>query len=99
MNTVNTKLDKTVDVALSEEYGSMSIRVVVLAKPEIATASEGADDTPLDLAEDEAFVPESKSPVRGYLEDPRKGKECCVFLINGQRQDAWDNLFIMRELD
>jgi hypothetical protein len=32
------------------------------------------------------------------LEDPKRGKECCVFLINGQRQDSWDNTFIVREL-
>jgi hypothetical protein len=36
--------------------------------------------------------------ISSYLETGR-GKQCCVFLINGQRQDALDKTFIMRELD
>src|SRR5205807_1215110 len=39
-----------------------------------------------------------KKPTDTYLEDNKRGKECCVFLINGQRQDAWDNTFIVRDL-
>jgi hypothetical protein len=40
----------------------------------------------------------SKRPIDGFLESPKRGKECCVFLINGQRQDAWDETFIVRDL-
>ena len=39
-----------------------------------------------------------KKPTDTYLESTKRGKECCVFLINGQRQDAWDDTFIERDL-
>ena len=46
------------------------------------------------------MLPErDKRPVSTFLEEPKRGKQCCVFLINGQRQHAWDNQFIMRDLD
>jgi hypothetical protein len=45
-------------------------------------------------------LPETdKRPISTFLEEPKRGKQCCVFLINGQRQHAWDNQFIVRDLD
>src|SRR6185295_18691576 len=50
-------------------------------------------------APDEDDMPSAgKKPTDTYLESPKRGKECCVFLINGQRQDAWDDTFIERDL-
>lgn len=95
---ITSSLDKTFDSA-SEELGTMSIRVVVVSKQSEAEDDQAADQVPLDLDEEEVLTTSGKMPTRTYLEDPKRGKECCVFLINGQRQDAWDNTFIVRELD
>ncbi|MDX2218300.1 MAG: hypothetical protein SF172_04690 [Burkholderiales bacterium] len=89
-------LDKTFDSVL-DELGSMTIRVVVLSKRPEEDEEAGAQ-APLDLGDDEVQVTSGKTPTRTYLEDPARGKECCVFLIYGQRQDAWDNTFIVRDL-
>ena len=77
-------------------YGNMKIRVIVLRKKDDA---EGDDDLPAEAIEDD--VPDlgkRPRPIDGFLEAPKRGKECCVFLINGQRQDAWDETFIVRDL-
>lgn len=52
---------------------------------------------PLDIAPDEILPSGAKADLSTFLEDP-KGRECCVFIISGQRQDAWDNSFIVRDL-
>ncbi|MBI3775195.1 MAG: hypothetical protein HY273_06525 [Gammaproteobacteria bacterium] len=96
MSKMTSTLDKTYDSTL-DELGSMSIRVIVLSK-----RNDEADDedgqVPMDLGEDEVQATTGKTPTRTYLEDLKRGKECCVFLIYGQRQDAWDNTFIVRDL-
>src|SRR5262245_35540174 len=97
MAGVVAELDKTLESAVPDGYGTMSVRVVVLKKGQNATPDVEAE-VPADLGQDEVLPTKDKKPVDNYLEDPKRGKECCVFLINGQRQDAWDNTFIVRDL-
>jgi hypothetical protein len=97
MANVVAELDKTLTSAVSDDYGTMSVRVVVLKKAQDA-APDGEAEVPSDLGQDEVLPTKEKKPTDNYLEDPKRGKECCVFLINGQRQDAWDNTFIVRDL-
>ena len=99
MATVFAELDKTFESVVSDGYGTMSIRVVVLKKRVEEGALDDEPQLPADLGEDEVIGTSGKTPVSGYVEDPKRGKECCVFLINGQRQDAWDNAFIVRDLN
>jgi len=90
-------LDKSFTSTVSESYGTLDIRVVVLQKRPQPLQPE--PEVPLDAEEGEIFLSDTgKSPLAGYLEDPKRGKECIVFLVNGQRQEAWDNTFIQREL-
>jgi hypothetical protein len=97
MANVVAELDKTLASAVSDDYGTMSVRVVVLKKAHDA-APDGEAEVPADLGQDEVLPTKDKKPTDNYLEDPKRGKECCVFLINGQRQDAWENTFIVRDL-
>jgi hypothetical protein len=97
MAGVVAELDKTLESAVPDGYGTMSVRVVVLKKGQNA-APDGEAEVPADLGQDEVLPTKDKKPVDNYLEDPKRGKECCVFLINGQRQDAWDNTVIVRDL-
>src|ERR1700747_616234 len=99
MDTLVTELDKSLTSELPDDYGVIAIRVVVVKR---VTDSEGDSDVPeipLDIGDDVVVPTSGKTPVSTYLEDSKRGKECCVFLINGQRQEAWDNSFIIRELD
>jgi hypothetical protein len=91
MSNVKTNTQAVVDI------GTITIRVVVLTKnqEEEATASVA----PEDASPDEMLPERGRSPVRSYLEDPKRGRLCCVFLVNGQRQHAWDNAFIVRDLE
>lgn len=94
------QLDKSLGTALNEGYGSIIIRVVVLEKGMAsAPAPRSTDQTPADLAPDELLPDDDKRPTSSFLEEPKRGRQCCVFLINGQRQHAWDNQFIVRDLD
>src|SRR5437867_12884520 len=94
------QLDKSVDTVLNEGHGTITIRVVVLEKGMApAAAPKAADDTPADLNPDELLPDTDKRPTGTFLEEPKRGKQCCVFLINGQRQHAWDNQFIVRDLE
>jgi len=93
------QLDKTLDSTLSEGHGTITIRVVVVDKGMAPSAAPSADDSPADAEPDEMLPERDKRPVSTFLEEPKRGKQCCVFLINGQRQHAWDNQFIMRDLD
>ncbi len=95
-----TQLDKSVSSELAEGYGTITIRVVVLEKG-IATAPSLKDniETPADAAPDELLPDTAKRPTATFLEEPRRGRQCCVFLVNGQRQHAWDNQFIARDLE
>lgn len=100
MSAVLTQLDKAVDTALGEGHGTITIRVVVLAKNLAASpALGGTDNSPSDAAADEVLPDTDKRPFATFLEEPKRGRQCCVFLINGQRQHAWDNQFIVRDLD
>lgn len=94
------QLDKSLDSLLQEGYGTITIRVVVLEKKlAAASAPSEHDDAPADAEVDEILPETDKRPNSGFLEDPKRGRQCCVFLINGQRQHFWDNQFIVRDLD
>jgi hypothetical protein len=94
------QLDKSLDTALSEGYGTIVIRVVVLEKGMAsAPAAKTVDQSPVDAAPDELLPDDDKRPTASFLEEPKRGRQCCVFLINGQRQHAWDNQFVVRDLD
>lgn len=94
------RLDKSLDAALAEGHGTITIRVVVVDKGLAAAAApESEDATPVDASADEALPETDKRPVASFLEEPKRGRQCCVFLINGQRQHAWDNQFIVRDLE
>lgn len=83
------------------EFGTVSIRVVVLPKKKkdagIAGKATGQPDV-LDLGEDELLPETGPTPMSSYLETGKGGKQCVVFLVNGQRQEALDNAFIIQEL-
>ena len=98
MTTVTAQLDKSLDTALAEGHGTITIRVVVLEKG-MAAAPATVDETPADAAADEMLPETDKRPVSGFLEESKRGRQCCVFLINGQRQHFWDNQFIVRDLE
>jgi len=98
--TTIAQLDKSLDTSLNDGYGTITIRVVVLEKSSAsAPAPKLADEAPVDAMPDEVLPDTDKRPTATYLEEPKRGRQCCVFLINGQRQHAWDNLFIVRELE
>lgn len=79
------------------DLGTIGVRVVVL--PRKADAADIADaDEPADLSPDEILTEVGPSPIASYLERPKTGKLCCVFLVNGQRQEGLDNTFIVQQL-
>jgi hypothetical protein len=94
-------LDKTLDTSLGERHGTITIRVVVLQKGMAAVPALGSvDAAPTDAAADEVLPETDKRPVSSFLEESSKrGRQSCVYLINGQRQHAWDNQFIVRDLE
>jgi len=56
-------------------------------------------ETPLDAERVRSFYQTRESLRSPAIWKIRSGgKECIVFLVNGQRQEAWDNTFIQREL-
>jgi len=79
-----------------ESYGEVSIRVIVL--PRKVETADDEDDEILDAASDEILPEDGKTPVSSYLERPKAGRLACVFMVNGQRQDAVDNSFIVQQL-
>ena len=94
------QLDKVFDTTIGEGHGTITIRVVVLEKTMAAAPSPSARRcAPADAEPDELLPETDKRPISTFLEEPKRGKHCCVFLINGQRQHAWDNQFIVRDLD
>ncbi len=98
--TVVAQLDKSLDTAMNGGYGSIVIRVVVLEKGlAAAPAPKAVDESPTDVAPDEILPDTDKRPTATFLEEPKRGRQCCVFLIDGQRQHAWDNQFVVRDLD
>lgn len=91
MNTT-AQLDKSLDTALNEGYGTITIRIVVLEKGMAAApALTAVDESPIDAEPEELLPDTDKRPTSTFLEEPKRGRLCCVFLINGQRQHAWDN--------
>lgn len=99
MTTV-ANLDKTLDTPVTDSHGTISMRVVVMDKAMAAAAGpSNKDSIPVDAEPDEMLPETDKRPISTFLEEPKRGKHCCVFLINGQRQHAWDNQFIVRDLD
>jgi len=100
MTTINGQIDKRLDSVPAEGHGTIAIRVVVLQKGVAAApAPATTDETPVDAQPDEILPEMDKRPVSGFLEESKRGKQCCVFLINGQRQHSWDNQFIVRDLE
>ncbi len=89
-------LDKQFAQDLEADLGKIGIRVVVFSKKKDSSAASD-DDQPADLEAEEDFT-SSDSEVNSFLELPKRGKLCCVFLINGQRQDGLDNAFIVSDL-
>ncbi|HZF10448.1 MAG TPA: hypothetical protein VFE33_16785 [Thermoanaerobaculia bacterium] len=79
------------------DFGFISIRVVVLPRKEEAEDRVDEEEI-LDMAEGETLLEEGPTPVASYLERPKGGKLCCVFLVNGQRQEGLDNSFIVQQL-
>jgi len=93
-------LDKSLDTRVNDSYGTITIRVVVLGKEMASSPAPGTEDpAPADASSDEALPEVDKRPVSTFLEEPKRGRQVCVFLINGQRQHGWDNQFIMRDLE
>jgi len=89
-------LDKQFAPDLGYPLGKIGVRVVVFPKrKDNNSAPEG--DVPLDLQAEEDFST-GDSEVNSYLEFPKRGKMCCVFLINGQRHHGLDNTFIVNDL-
>lgn len=100
MTATFAQLDKALSAAVSGGYGTITIRVVVLEKQMAAAAAPRAtSDEPLDAVSDELLPETDKRPTSTFLEEPKRGRQVCVFLINGQRQHAWDNQFIVRDLE
>jgi hypothetical protein len=82
------------------ELGSIGIRVVVLPPKDKKGSGDGKATeavAPADLDPDEYLADVGATPLSSYLESS-KGKRCCVFLVNGQRQESLDNSFIVQEL-
>ena len=73
-------------------YGKIGVRVVVI---KVKPKDGKIEDAP--LGEDDEPAATGESPLSSYLESP-KGRQCVVFLVNGQRHDAWDNTFLSRDL-
>jgi hypothetical protein len=95
MTRATIELDKVWTSEAGQTYGTIQIRVVVLSKADSGAAkleepdSESEDDELLDFDDD--------SPLASYLEK-KHGRLCAVFVVNGQRHDAWDNTFLVRDL-
>jgi hypothetical protein len=91
------ELDKTFTAGVADTLGTIQIRVVVLkpkpAKKSMSPATTVPDDPDLAL-----ILQQGGNPLDAYMERPTHGKQCIVFLINGQRHEAWDNSFIVRDL-
>lgn len=101
MTATSTDLDKSLPANVGQGYGTITIRVVVLEKNTAAAAAAptDADAEPLDAVSDELLPETDKVATSSFLEQPKRGRQVCVFLINGQRQHAWDNQFIVRDLE
>ena len=91
------ELDKTFTPDVAEALGTIQIRIVVL-KPKPTKRSVPPAITILDDPDLALILQQGGNPLDAYMERPTHGKQCIVFLINGQRHEAWDNSFIVRDL-
>ena len=83
MNTESATLEVNLfGEAPAGEFGTVSIRVVVLPKKKkddgIASKATGQADV-LDLGEDELLPETGPTPMSSYLETGKGGKQCVVF--------------------
>src|SRR6266568_1062659 len=100
MTSTQSQLDKSLTASVGRGYGTITIRGVVLQKQlAAASAPSESEKAPLDAVGDEMLPDTDKRPTSTFLEEPKRGRQVCVFLINGQRQHAWDNQFIVRDLE
>jgi len=98
MASAVVELDKTWESDAGESYGAIQIRVVVLKSKPSEERAESQALMPHDLDESEPIFEFGKTPLDNYLERPKGGKQCAVFLVNGQRHDGWDNTYLVRDL-
>jgi hypothetical protein len=78
-----------------QSLGSIQIRVVVLSAKAAQESTTGDEDD--GEPDDELLREAGKSPLGAYLEQKR-GRQCVVFLVNGQRHDGWDSSFVSVDL-
>lgn len=86
------------DDGLPAELGAISVRVVVLPPKESKNREIEDIDQLTDIEPEESFPDTGSSPLGSYLESSKGGRRCCVFLVNGQRQDWLDNSYIVQDL-
>lgn len=102
MSAPTVDIDKVLS-GCAASFGTIDLRVVVL-KTRTEIAQQNAAESPVEddepVLDDDADPVESASdsPLATYLERKKYGKQCIVFLVNGQRHDALDNTFISRSL-
>jgi len=101
MTKVAIELDQQLTSEVSDGYGTLAIRVVVVTPRQPGDESEEVNlaNEFDDHEENEPDDDKKGGPLSSYLEKKTYGKWCAVFLINGQRHDAWDNTFISRDLE
>jgi len=99
MNASQVPEQLTFDTVEISRLGTISIRVVVLPPKPKKDQGESveSDGDATDVDGDSWMLDTGSTPLGSYLETSR-GKRCCVFLVNGQRQDFLDNSFIVQEL-
>jgi len=91
-------LDKSFKSGIGS-HGMIEIRVVVLRpRPPKGSDTYREPSPPGPTEEEEPLVEPGSSPLSAYLERKTHGRQCVVFLVNGQRHDAWDNSFVSRDL-
>jgi hypothetical protein len=98
MATAVVELDKTWSSEARDSLGTIEIRVVVLKNKPSDESSPKAQQVPADLDDEEPIFDFGKTPLDSYLERRKGGRLCAVFLVNGQRHDAWDNTYLVRDL-
>jgi hypothetical protein len=87
-------LDKTWAPQVSKSFGEISVRVVVFSTKQV----KGEDGPKVPHDDEDPVLDEKGGPLASYLEREGRGNKCIVFLIHGQRHEAWDNTFIIRDL-
>lgn len=89
-------LDKQFTGHVSQSFGTIQIRVVVLkVDPERQDADAAESPGEVDAASEEV----TPSPLAAYLERKKHGRQCVVFLVGGQRHDTLDSTFVSADLE